>query len=260
MATAAPTPEARPDGRTAPSVDPAEVARFAALAETWWDPAGPFKPLHVFNPARLKAIGDRLAAHFGRDAKAPRAFDGLTLLDVGCGGGLVAEPMARRGFAVTGIDAAEKNVRVAALHAEQMGLAIDYRAETVEALAAAGHRFDVVLNLEVVEHVADVPGFLAASLALVKPGGVMLVATLNRTAKAFALAIVGAEYVLGWLPRGTHDWRKFVRPSELAAALRPAGGRVTELFGLAYNPLSGRWSETRDLAVNYVAVVRPPSA
>lgn len=252
---------ASPSNRAAeaPSVDPAEVARFAKLAETWWDPAGPFKPLHVFNPARLKALGDRLARHFGRDSLAPGRFAGLSLLDIGCGGGLVAEPMARLGFAVTGIDAAEKNVRVAALHAAEMGLSIDYRAETVEALAAAGRRFDVVLNLEVVEHVADIDAFLAAAVAVVKPGGVMMVATLNRTAKAFALAIVGAEYVLGWLPRGTHDWRKFVRPSELAAALRPTGARVAELFGLSYNPLSGRWAETRDLSVNYVAVVHPPA-
>ena len=238
------------------SVDPGEAAKFARLAESWWDPAGPFKPLHVFNPARLAFIRDRLAAHFGRDPRAPRPFAGLSLLDVGCGGGLISEPMARLGFAVTGIDVTEKNIAVARLHAAESGLAIDYRADSVEALAAAGARFDAVLNLEVVEHVADLDGFLAASLAVLKPEGTMIVATLNRTARAYALAIVGAEYVLRWLPRGTHDWRKFVKPSELAAALRKGGGRVQELAGMSYNPIAQRWSVTRDLAVNYMAVAR----
>jgi 2-polyprenyl-6-hydroxyphenyl methylase/3-demethylubiquinone-9 3-methyltransferase len=214
------------------------------------------RPLHVMAPVRIGFVRDRAAGAFGRDIAGDKPFAGLSLLDIGCGGGLMAEPMARLGFAVTGIDAAEKNVAVARRHAAQMGLAIDYRAEPVEAMAAAGRQFDVVLALEVVEHVADLDAFISAAVATLKPGGVLLVSTLNRTAKAFALAIVGVEYVLGWLPRGTHDWRKFVQPAELAASLRQAGARVGELAGMSYSPLSGRWSITRDLAVNYFAVAR----
>ena len=238
------------------TVDAEEIARFEALAETWWDPNGPMRPLHVMAPVRIGFVRDRAAAAFGRDITADKPFAGLSLLDIGCGGGLMAEPMARLGFAVTGVDAAEKNVAVARRHAAQMGLAIDYRAEPVEAMAGAGRQFDVVLALEVVEHVADLDAFVSAAVATVKPGGVLLVSTLNRTAKAFALAIVGVEYVLGWLPRGTHDWRKFVQPAELAASLRHAGARVGELAGMTYSPLSGRWSITRDLTVNYFAVAR----
>ena len=238
------------------SVDAEEVARFERLAETWWDPNGPMRPLHQMAPVRIGFVRDRAAETFGRDIAADRPFAGLSLLDVGCGGGLMAEPMARLGFAVTAIDAAERNIAVARRHAEQMGLTVDYRAEPVEAVAAGGRTFDVVLALEVVEHVADLDGFLAAAVATLKPGGLMVLSTLNRTAKAFALAIVGVEYVLGWLPRGTHDWRKFVQPAELAASLRHAGARVTELTGLAYSPLSGHWSLSRDLGVNYFAVAR----
>jgi 2-polyprenyl-6-hydroxyphenyl methylase/3-demethylubiquinone-9 3-methyltransferase len=236
-----------------PSVDANEIARFTALAESWWDPEGKFKPLHRFNPTRLAFIRDRVIAHFGRSGDDPRPLERLRLLDIGCGGGLVSEPMARLGAAVTGIDAAERNVGVARRHAELSGLAIDYRHAAAEELAQAGERFDVVLCLEVVEHVADVPAFLEACSALVRPGGCMVLATINRTPQAFALAIVGAEYVLGWLPRGTHRWRKFVRPSELAAALRPHGIDVTELVGVGYNPLSDRWTLTRDLSVNYMS-------
>ncbi len=238
------------------SVDAAEIARFEKLAETWWDPNGPMRPLHQMAPVRIGFVRDQAADAFGRDITSDRPFAGLSLLDVGCGGGLMAEPMARLGFAVTAIDAAEKNIAVARRHAEQMGLAIDYRAEPVEALAEAGRTFDVVLALEVVEHVADLDGFLDAAVATLKPGGLMVLSTLNRTAKAFALAIVGVEYVLGWLPRGTHDWRKFVQPAELSASLRHAGARVTELSGLTFSPLSGRWSLSRDLGVNYFAVAR----
>jgi 2-polyprenyl-6-hydroxyphenyl methylase/3-demethylubiquinone-9 3-methyltransferase len=237
-------------------VDAEEIARFDALADTWWDPTGPMRPLHVMAPVRIGFVRDRAAAALGRDINADKPFAGLTLLDIGCGGGLAAEPMARLGFAVMGIDAAEKNIGVARRHAAQMGLAIDYRAEPVEVIAAAGRQFDVVLALEVVEHVADLDGFVAAAVSALKPGGVMVLSTLNRTAKAFALAIVGVEYVLGWLPRGTHDWRKFVQPVELAASLRQAGARVVELTGMSYSPLSGRWSITRDLGVNYFAVAR----
>lgn len=238
------------------SVDAAEIARFEKLAETWWDPNGPMRPLHQMAPVRIAFVRDRAAEAFGRDIAADRPFAGLSLLDIGCGGGLMAEPMARLGFAVTAIDAAEKNITVARRHAEQMGLAIDYRAEPVEALADTGRNFDIVLALEVVEHVADLDRFLAAAAATLKPGGLMVLSTLNRTAKAFALAIVGVEYVLGWLPRGTHDWRKFVQPAELSASLRHAGARVSELSGLTYSPLSGRWSLSRDLGVNYFAVAR----
>lgn len=237
-------------------MDAAEVARFAALAETWWDPEGPMRPLHVMAPTRIGLVRDRAAAAFARDPAQDRPFAGLSLLDIGCGGGLMAEPMVRLGFAVTAIDAAEKNIAVARRHAGQMGLAIDYRAVPVEAIAAAGSQFDVVLALEIVEHVADLDAFLAAAVAALKPGGLMVLSTLNRTARAFALAIVGVEYVLGWLPRGTHDWRKFVQPSELAAGLRRAGARVTELAGMSYSPFAGRWSITRDLGVNYFAVAR----
>ena len=237
------------------SVDDSEVAKFAALAESWWDSEGPFRPLHKFNPVRIRFIRDRVAGHFNRDPLAPEPLAGLRLLDIGCGGGLLTEPLTRLGATVVGIDATEKNIRIAALHAEQGGLSIDYQHTTAEALDEAGERFDAVLNMEVVEHVADVDAFLTASGNLVGNGGLMIAATLNRTAKSFALAIVGAEYVLRWLPRGTHDWRRFVRPSELAAGLRHAGMTVTSLTGVVFNPLTGIWSLTeRDLDVNYMAV------
>jgi 2-polyprenyl-6-hydroxyphenyl methylase/3-demethylubiquinone-9 3-methyltransferase len=237
------------------SVDEAEVAKFAALAENWWDSEGPFRPLHHLNPIRLRFIRDNTSAHFGRDELAPQPLSGLRILDIGCGGGLLSEPLARMGATVVGIDATEKNVRVAALHAEQGHLSIDYQHTTAEALRNAGETFDVVLNMEVVEHVADVSSFLQASGDLVNHGGIMIVATLNRTAKSFALAIVGAEYVLRWLPRGTHDWRRFVRPSELATGLRQTGMQVTSLTGVIFNPLTGNWSlNDRDLDVNYMAV------
>lgn len=248
-------PGAGAAGGPAGTVNPAEIARFDALAETWWDATGPMRPLHVMAPVRIGYVRDRAAQAHDRDPKADRPFAGLTLLDIGCGAGLIAEPMARLGFAVTGIDAAAKNIAVARHHAARSGLDIDYRAETLDAAIAAGQRFDVVLCLEVVEHVADLNAFIAEAVQAMAPGGIAIFSTLNRTAKAFAFAIVGAEYVLGLLPRGTHDWRKFVRPSELAAAVRRAGARVSELAGMTYSPLSGRWSITRDLGVNYFAVV-----
>lgn len=240
------------------TVDPAEVAQFAAIAEEWWDPAGKFKPLHKFNPTRLAYLRGKLGAHFGCNEADPKPFAGLRLLDIGCGGGLLSEPMARLGASVVGADAAEKNIKTASVHARMQGLDIDYRNTTAEDLARAGERFDIVLNMEVVEHVADLNLFMAACAAMVKPGGVMVTATLNRTAKAFALAIVGAEYVLGWLPRGTHKYQKFVRPSELAAALRPTGMEITDYAGVSYNPLSDEWRLGRDVDVNYMAfAVRP---
>jgi 2-polyprenyl-6-hydroxyphenyl methylase/3-demethylubiquinone-9 3-methyltransferase len=242
----------------AASVDPGEVARFAALAEGWWDPKGKMGPIHKLNPARLCFIRARLVEHFERDAAAIRPFTGLRLLDVGCGGGLLAEPMRRLGADVVGIDAAETSIAVARLHAEESGLEIDYRHTTVEALAAAKERFDVVLNMEVVEHVADLGVFIEGCAAVLKPGGAMLVATLNRTPKSFALAIVGAEYLLRWLPRGTHDWRKFVKPSELGRQLRAHGLAIEDLTGLAYNPLNDKWATSRDLDVNYMAFASKP--
>ena len=248
----------RPGSHAQGTVDPAEIARFDALADTWWDAKGPMRPLHEMAPVRIGFVRDRAAETFDRDIRANRPFEGLTLLDVGCGGGLMSEPLARLGFAVTGIDAAARNIAVARHHAGLSGLDIDYRVETVEALAAAGRRFDLVLCLEIVEHEADIHAFTRAALGTLAPGGIAIFSTLNRTAKAFAFAIVGAEYVLGILPRGTHDWRKFVRPSELAAAVRRAGGRVSELAGMTYSPLSGRWSITKDLGVNYFAVAEAP--
>jgi 2-polyprenyl-6-hydroxyphenyl methylase/3-demethylubiquinone-9 3-methyltransferase len=235
------------------TVDPAEVAKFEAMAAEWWDPAGKFKPLHMLNPCRLDYITSQIAAEFGRDLKAERPFDGLRLLDIGCGGGLLSEPMARLGAEVVGADAAERNIPVARIHAEQSGLAIDYRHTTAEALAEAGERFDVVLNMEVVEHVADPQAYLNACAALLKPGGLMVCSTINRNPRSFAMAIVGAEYVMRWLPKGTHEWSKFITPDELYALIREAGLEPVDRKGFVFNPVSWRWSlSDRDLSVNYV--------
>lgn len=235
------------------TIDPAEVEKFSKIADEWWDPFGKFKPLHKFNPARLAYIRDALCAHFGRDPRGKLPLEGLRLLDVGCGGGLVAEPMRRLGAAVTGIDASERNIKTAIVHARTSNLDIDYRAATVEALAEAREiPFNAVLNLEVVEHVADPAFFLRTSAALVAPGGMMVVATINRTFKAFALAKVGAEYVLGWLPRGTHDPAKFQKPEEITAALAAAGMTVTAAAGVAYNPLLDLWRVVENTDVNFM--------
>ncbi|TWT08738.1 bifunctional 2-polyprenyl-6-hydroxyphenol methylase/3-demethylubiquinol 3-O-methyltransferase UbiG [Reyranella sp. CPCC 100927] len=239
----------------ATTVDPAEVERFSRIADEWWDAGGKFAPLHRLNPARVGFVRDHVAARFNRDPLQPAPLAGLRLLDIGCGGGLVCEPMCRLGADVVGIDASDKNVAVAKLHAERMRLAIDYRCDTAEALQAAGEAFDVVLALEIIEHVAEPGLFLNCCADLVRPGGLLILSTLNRTAKAFALGIVGAEYVLGWLPRGTHDWRKFVKPSEAARPLRTAGLSVETLAGLVYSPVTGRWRvHPRDLDVNYLMV------
>ena len=235
---------------TPTTIDATEVARFAELAATWWDPAGEQRALHKLNPVRLQFIRDHLADRFGRDIRAAKPFSGLRLLDIGCGGGLVSEPMARLGFAVTGIDAGSDMLQIARSHAAEMGLAVDYRNSAVEDLAATGALYDAVLALEVVEHVADAALFFSAAAQLVAPGGALIASTINRTAKAFLLAVVGAEYVMGWLPRGTHDWRKFRRPSELAAALRLQGFAVAALSGLSYAP--GGWHLSDDLDVNYL--------
>jgi 2-polyprenyl-6-hydroxyphenyl methylase/3-demethylubiquinone-9 3-methyltransferase len=241
---------------SASSIDPEDVARFSAIAAEWWDPDGKFAPLHRFNPVRLGFIREQGLARFGRDPKARRPFEGLRLLDIGCGGGLLSEPMARLGFAVTGVDASERNIGTASAHAAEQGLAIAYRAATAEALVAEGAGpFDMILNMEVIEHVADPGPFLRDCAALLAPGGLMVVATLNRTLKALALAKVGAEHVLRWLPAGTHDWRKFLKPDEVRGFLAGMPFGVEGPFGVAYSPITGRWSQGRDADVNYMMTV-----
>ncbi|HJP20954.1 MAG TPA: bifunctional 2-polyprenyl-6-hydroxyphenol methylase/3-demethylubiquinol 3-O-methyltransferase UbiG [Alphaproteobacteria bacterium] len=240
----------------APSVDTDELARFAALADQWWDSDGELKALHRLNPVRLAYSRDHLVEHFAARLGATtdlKPLAGLRLLDVGCGGGIFAEPLCRLGAQVVGLDAGAEAVGVARHHAEATGLAIDYRQASAEELAAGGEQFDAVLVMEVIEHVADVGAFLAAVGQLVAPGGAFIGATLNRTVKSWALAVVGAEYVLGWVPRGTHQWDRFVKPSELARHFRPAGIELSDLSGVVYDPLSGNWRLGRDLAVNYLA-------
>ncbi|MEO4000573.1 bifunctional 2-polyprenyl-6-hydroxyphenol methylase/3-demethylubiquinol 3-O-methyltransferase UbiG [Mesorhizobium sp. CAU 1732] len=236
------------------TIDDGEIERFSAMAAEWWDPNGKFRPLHKFNPIRLSYIRDHVAARFGRDPRAAKPFEGLRFLDIGCGGGLLCEPMARLGAEVVGADASETNIEVAKLHAAESGVTIDYRATTSEALAEAGEQFDVILNMEVVEHVADVDLFIESCAQMVKPGGIMFVATINRTLKALGLAIVGAEYVLRWLPRGTHQYGKLVRPEELERALAAAGMTITDRTGVTYNPLGDRWQRSTDLDVNYMVL------
>ena len=235
------------------TINPAEIAKFEAMAAEWWDPEGKFKPLHMLNPCRLDYIVAQICAEFDRDAKAPRPFTGLRILDIGCGGGLLSEPMARLGASVVGADAAPRNIPVAALHAEQSGLQIDYRVTTAEALADAGEAFDVVLNMEVVEHVDNPQGYLTACQRLLKPGGLMVCSTLNRTPKSFAMAIIGAEWVMRWLPKGTHDWQKFITPEELYGLLRGAGLEPVDRKGFVFNPLGWTWAlSDRDLGCNFV--------
>jgi 2-polyprenyl-6-hydroxyphenyl methylase/3-demethylubiquinone-9 3-methyltransferase len=234
------------------TIDAAEVARFAALADTWWDPAGKMGMLHKFNPVRLGFIKEAACRRFSRDPKRLDSMAGLRVLDIGCGGGLLSEPIARLGAAVVGADPAAANIEAAKVHAGREGLPIDYRITTAEALADAGERFDVVLAMEVVEHVADLTLFVNRCAEMVKPGGLMVVATLNRTIKSFALAIVGAEYVLRWLPRGTHQWDKFVTPNELEIAIEKSGMTVTNETGVIYNLLADRWQLSTDMDVNYM--------
>ncbi|MBY8975022.1 bifunctional 2-polyprenyl-6-hydroxyphenol methylase/3-demethylubiquinol 3-O-methyltransferase UbiG [Rhodobacteraceae bacterium NNCM2] len=240
-------------------VDPAEVAKFEAMAAEWWDPEGKFKPLHMLNPCRLGYAVEQITLQHGRDPKKLRALEGLRILDIGCGGGLLCEPMARLGAEIVGVDPAERNIPVARLHAEQMGLEIDYRVSTAEELRDAGEDFDAVLNMEVVEHVPDPQGYLDACAALVRPGGVMIASTINRNPKSWAVAIFGAEHVMRWLPKGTHEWSKFITPDELYQMLAASGLDPVDRKGFVFNPLTWSWSiSARDLSVNYVTTsVRP---
>jgi 2-polyprenyl-6-hydroxyphenyl methylase / 3-demethylubiquinone-9 3-methyltransferase len=245
---------------TATTVNDEELAKFSAMADEWWDPQGKFKPLHRFNPVRLGYIREHAIAHFGKDGGSRRPLEGLRFLDIGCGGGLLSEPMARLGASLVGIDPAERNVRTAEAHARQTGIEIDYRLATAEELAAAGEKFDVVLNMEVVEHVDNVLLYMKSCAELVRPGGLMFVATINRTPRAWALAIVGAEYVLRWLPRGTHDFKKFLTPDEIEALIARNGLRVIDKTGVVYNPLADEWRQSRDMGVNYMVLAEKPGA
>jgi len=234
------------------TVDENEVAFFAKIADSWWDPRGPFKPLHQLNPTRLSYIRREVTQHFDLKNEETSPFMGLRLLDIGCGGGLISEPMCRLGADVVAVDASEKNIKTASLHAEQGGLKIDFRCNTAEALAEAGEQFDVIINMEVIEHVADVNAYLTACSNLMKPGGIMLLSTINRTTKAYLFAIIGAEHLLRWLPVGAHDWNKFLKPEELAAAVEKVGFTASAPTGFIMNPLSQKWRlDDRDVAVNY---------
>ena len=245
--------------RSASNLDEAEVARFAALAAEWWNPHGKFRPLHQIGPVRLGFIRDRIIEQFSIERRGLRPLTDLRILDIGCGGGLIAEPLARLGAEVTAVDPADANIMAARAHAEPQGLAIDYRAVRIEDLVAQGAQFDAVVCLEVVEHVPDVAAFLESCAKLVRPGGLLIVSTLNRTLKSFALAIVGAEYVLRWLPVGTHQWHRFVTPDELEQHLKAAGLESGRVEGMVYNPLNDRWTLSQDTDVNYLAAATKPS-
>ncbi|MEQ9638454.1 MAG: bifunctional 2-polyprenyl-6-hydroxyphenol methylase/3-demethylubiquinol 3-O-methyltransferase UbiG [Alphaproteobacteria bacterium] len=234
------------------TIDPDEIARFDALAAQWWDERGPMAPLHRLNPARLGFLRQEAEAHFGCDTTSLRPLQGLSAVDVGCGAGLLSEPLARLGAEVTAIDAAGENIAAARRHAEAAGLDIDYRQATAADLAAEERGFDLVVCMEVIEHVPDQPGLIAECVALAKPGGLLALSTLNRTAPALAFAVIGAEYVVGLLPRGTHDWRRFVRPRELKDWLRQAGAEPRTLSGLNYRPISDEWVLTRRTPINYL--------
>lgn len=233
------------------TLDPEEIARFGAMADEWWDPTGKFRPLHKIGPARLQFFQEEICRHFAKETKQTNTFSGLTLIDIGCGGGLIAEPMAKQGATVTAIDPSENNIKAASIHSKQQNLSIDYRACRAEDVVAANETFDIVFCLEVVEHVPSVPDFLALISKMVAPGGLLIVSTINRTSKAFALAIVGAEYVLRWLPKGTHQWNRFVTPDELKDCVRKAGLAPRETAGLVYSPFRDEWSISHDCDVNY---------
>ena len=245
------------NGALKTTIDRSEIEKFAAMAEAWWDPAGKFRPLHRLNPVRVSFIRDRVSAHFGRNADDPAPLAGLTLIDIGSGGGLLTEPMARLGAQATGVDATPRNVEIARLHAEQGEVKATYLNCAAEDLVAQGQQFDVVLAMEIIEHVADVDAFLEACSRLLKPGGIMFIATMSRTIKSYAVAIIGAEYVMRWLPKGTHDWNRFIRPSEMARGLRHHGLQIAELTGVSYNPFKDSFHLSRDLDVNYMAVAKP---
>ena len=241
------------------TVDAAEVAKFEAMAAEWWDPNGKFKPLHMLQPCRLDYVIDQICAEYGLDPKADRPFAGLRLLDIGCGGGLLCEPMARLGADVVGADAAARNIPVARVHAEQSGLEIDYRHTTAEDMAAAGEQFDVILNMEVVEHVSDPLAYLTACREMLKPGGLMVCSTINRNPKSYMMAIIGAEHVMRWLPKGTHEWSKFITPDELFALLTQAGLDPVDRKGFVFNPITWSWRlSDKDLSVNYVTSSTAP--
>lgn len=244
--------------RHAPSVDQAEIERFSRHAADWWDTRGPMAALHKFNPVRLAYIRDQAAARFDRDSKKLDCLKGLRMLDIGCGGGILSEPLARLGADIVGADPSEENIKVARAHAEDARVSVDYRVTTAEDLAAGSERFDIVLAMEVVEHVADVEVFVSTCTSMVKPAGLMIAATLNRTLKSFALAIVGAEYVLRWLPRGTHQWDKFVTPVEMESAIERGGLQVVGERGVIYNPFADRWQLSSDMDVNYMLVAQRP--
>jgi 2-polyprenyl-6-hydroxyphenyl methylase/3-demethylubiquinone-9 3-methyltransferase len=243
------------------TVDPAEIAKFEAMAAEWWDLNGKFKPLHMLNPCRLDYITSQIAGEFDRDLKSELPFKGLRILDIGCGGGLLAEPMARLGADVVGADAAERNIPVAQVHAEQSGLTIDYRHITAEAMAEAGEQFDAVMNMEVVEHVASPIDYLRACHDLLKPGGLHICSTINRNPKSYMMAIIGAEHVMRWLPKGTHEWSKFITPDELFDLIREAGMDPVDRKGFVFNPIAWSWKlSDRDLSVNYVTASKRPAA
>ncbi len=243
------------------TVDPAEIAKFEAMAAEWWDPNGKFKPLHMLNPCRLDYIVDQISAEFSRDPRQPKPFEGLRILDIGCGGGLLCEPMARLGATIVGVDAALRNIPVAEAHAKQSGLEIDYRHTTAEDMAANGEQFDVVLNMEVVEHVADPLAYLTACQELLKPGGLMICSTINRNPKSYMMAIIGAEHIMRWLPKGTHEFSKFITPDELFALITDAGLEPVDRKGFVFNPLGWSWSLShKDLSVNYVTASLKPRA
>lgn len=243
------------------TVDPNEIAKFEAMAAEWWDPNGKFKPLHMLNPCRLDYITQQVAGEFGRDLTTKNPFEGLRILDIGCGGGLLCEPMARLGADIVGADAAERNIPVARVHAEQAGLNVDYRHTTAEAMAEAGEQFDVVLNMEVVEHVADPLSFLTACQRLLKPGGLHLCSTINRNPKSYVMAIIGAEHIMRWLPKGTHEWNKFITPDELFELMTQAGLNPVDRKGYVFNPIAWSWSiSDRDLSVNYVTAALKPQS
>lgn len=241
------------------TLDPSEVEKFSKIAAEWWNPDGRFGVLHVFNPVRLRYIKEQVCARKSRDPFARLPFEGLRFLDIGCGGGLLCEPMARLGASVVGVDPSEKNIKTASVHAAEMDLAIDYRTGLAEDLAAAGDTFDVILNMEVIEHVADPRAFTRICASMLRPGGIMIVATINRTLKSFALAIVGAEYVLGWLPKGTHQWEKFITPDELKDWLAEGSLSVAAETGVVYRPLARVWRPARDMDVNYMLLAQKPS-